>query len=185
MLIRRPPCIVMAEFDSTRDAFLQFDRFFVAAIVALSAIQPLSHAAEKIDATGSSITRTPPKPDPGYPITQPIYPTDLANAGVEGQVILNFHVRANGSVDAQSIKVEKSTGTPALDQSAVEEATKWRFLPATENGQPVGSDHQFRVVFDRVKSRSDGSAVRMKAEDFPGTLRGESDQSFVPMNMER
>ncbi len=117
-------------------------------------------------------------------MTQPEYPIGLANEGVHGDVILNFYVRADGSVDAQSIRVEKSTGTAALDESAMQEAAKWVFLPATENGQQVGSEHQFRVVFDLVKSRAGTAVMQMDAEDFPGVLEGEPGSSFVPMNMD-
>ena len=163
---------------------MRFGKLMVAVVFVLSATQPSSYAAEKIQPTANSITRTPPRQNPDSPVTQPEYPIGLADAGVQGEIILDFYVRPDGSVDAASIKVEKSTGVQALDDSAVSEAARWTFLPATENGQPVGSDHKFRVVFDLMKARSEGSAVQMDAEDFPGTLEAAPGQTFVPMNME-
>lgn len=145
---------------------------------------PVSHAEPADTVARGSISRTPPRMDPSRPVTQPDYPASLADARIEGDIILDFHVRADGSVDAASIKVSKSTGAQALDQSAVNEAARWIFLPATENGQPVGSEHQFRVVFDVEKARSGSAPMRMDAEDFPGNLEGETGSYSVPMNMD-
>jgi TonB family protein len=44
--------------------------------------------------------------------------------------------------------VLRSTGFPALDQSAMAEAKKrWRMLPATRDGVPFAQWHRLRVVF--------------------------------------
>ena len=153
-------------------------------LVAAMMLGSTSYAGQLSNPLESSIARVPPRSNPDYPVTQPEYPIELAGAGIQGEVVLGFYVRADGSVDAQSIKVKKSTGTLILDQSAMKEAAQWKFLPATVNGQPVGSEHEFRVVFDVVKSRPESGEARMDAEDFPGTLDGEPGSSFVPLNME-
>lgn len=163
---------------------MHLNRIFATLLIAMFAIRPASHAAETGQPASGSITRTEPRQDPTRPVTQPEYPPEMANAGVQGEVILEFYVRADGSVDAQSIRVEKSSGSLALDESAMQEAADWSFLPATENGEPVGSEHQFRIVFDLMKARSGSGIMLMNAEDFPGTLEDEPESPFVPMNME-
>jgi TonB family protein len=163
---------------------MHLNRILAALFIAMFAIQADGHAAETGRPARGSITRSEPRADPNNPVTQPEYPIEVANAGVEGDVILEFYVRADGTVDAQSIKVEKSTGTLALDESAMQEAAEWTFLPASENGQPVGSDHQFRVVFELAKARSGSAVMLMNAEDFPGTLEAEPESPFIPMNLD-
>jgi TonB family protein len=88
-----------------------------------------------------------PRQDPAHPIRQPHYPVQSLMAREEGAVILEFTVKADGTVDPATIGVDESSGYPALDAAAMIEAATWRFLPATRKGEPVASPHKFRVVF--------------------------------------
>jgi TonB family protein len=129
----------------------------------------------------NQIRREAPRQDPEQRVTEPVYPRDLAENGVEGSVILSFRVLSDGTVAADSIKVEESSGNARLDAAAkAEAATRWRFLPATENGVPVESDHKFRVVFSLA--HAGGGVMEMPAEDFPGSLKDDG-ELYVPLNM--
>ena len=66
----------------------------------------------------------------------PIYPEAARKAGIEGEVILDVTVKADGSVGAVSVK-QGVPECPALDASAQEAVRKWTFEPATKDGKPV------------------------------------------------
>jgi len=55
--------------------------------------------------------------------------------GEEGEVYLDVHVGAAGNV--LEVRLKKSSGSALLDQTAIETVKKWRFTPATVNGNPV------------------------------------------------
>jgi protein TonB len=89
--------------------------------------------------------------DPRYPLSQPPYPMSAVRGEQEGAAVIEIYVLPNGRVG--DARVVKSTGYPALDQSAVDEAKrKWRLLPATRDGEPYAAWHKMRVVFE-LKNR--------------------------------
>lgn len=75
---------------------------------------------------------------------QPLYTEEARRAGIQGVVILEAVVDAQGQV--QNVKVLK--GLPmGLDQSAVDAVMSWRYDPATQNGQPVPVYFTFTISF--------------------------------------
>lgn len=67
---------------------------------------------------------------------KPQYTSDAMRAKVQGVVLLECVVRADGSVgDVQVIRSLDSTF--GLDQEAVKAARQWRFAPGTRLGEPV------------------------------------------------
>jgi protein TonB len=64
----------------------------------------------------------------------PKYPPELKHEGVEGEVVLYAVIRKDGSVD--SIQLVKGLD-PELDENSMEALGRWKFQPATRNGQPV------------------------------------------------
>lgn len=157
---------------------------FVAACLMLPYPGRADDLVQILDATPISNESLPNNgivPDPAHPASQPEYPSNLVKAGVEGVVILSFRVRADGSVDAQSVKVKSSSDVEALDQSAVREAPKWRFIPATENGRPVESDHWFRVVFGSDHDPPYGLRDNM-VEGMKDELKSVGEDTIVPMD---
>lgn len=67
--------------------------------------------------------------------TLPDYTEEARKNRIEGIVLLQIVVRANGSVD--NAKIVRGLGF-GLDESALREVvTKWRFKPGTLNGRPV------------------------------------------------
>lgn len=64
----------------------------------------------------------------------PKYPPALISARVEGDVVLYAVIRKDGTVD--SIQVLKGLEAQ-LDQNAMDALAKWKFRPASKNGEPV------------------------------------------------
>jgi periplasmic protein TonB len=115
------------------------------AITQTTAVRPTQQApiAPKAPATPS----TSPKADPKRPPTKPEYPASSRRAGEAGTVVLDLYIAPNGRV--QDARVQKSSGFPRLDEAAVREAKRsWRFIPGTENGQPVAMWHSTKVTFN-------------------------------------
>jgi protein TonB len=77
--------------------------------------------------------------------TVPHYPAGLAEAGVEGMVILRVAVSAEGR--ATEVRVEKSSGHVTLDDAAMARVREWRFTPATKDGAPVAGEVLVPVEF--------------------------------------
>lgn len=90
----------------------------------------------------------PPAPPPSIPGTAPVpiarsfevseddYPDASRRAGEEGVTGVTVTIGTDGRVSACS--VASSSGFPRLDEAACKIAQRrWRFKPATENGQPT------------------------------------------------
>jgi TonB family protein len=73
---------------------------------------------------------------------EPMYPPAALKAGLGGTVSLEITVAADGTVAA--VKLLKGAGF-GLDEAALEAARKFRFKPATHDGQPIAST----VLFDQ------------------------------------
>ena len=65
---------------------------------------------------------------------EPSYPEAARKARMEGVVILEAIITAEGAV--QEVKVLKSVN-PLLDASAVRAVQQWKYRPATLNGRAV------------------------------------------------
>jgi TonB family protein len=75
---------------------------------------------------------------------QPLYTEDARRAGIQGVVILEAVVDAEGTV--RNVKILK--GLPmGLDQSAVDAVMTWKYRPATLNGEPVPVYFTFTISF--------------------------------------
>lgn len=77
---------------------------------------------------------------------KPPYPLAARRMGVEGVVMLDVLVRPDGSPG--DVRVRNSSGSPILDESAVETVrSKWRFVPARRGDSPVESRVTFPIRF--------------------------------------
>ena len=76
-------------------------------------------------------------------IEQPNYPPEARRARVEGVVILEATVTAEGTVD----KVKVISGPPILTGAAVEALTHWKYEPTYLNGQAVPVILTARISF--------------------------------------
>ena len=84
--------------------------------------------------------------DPKHPLTRPHYPAIAIRDQIEGAVVVEVFVQANGRiVDA---RIVTSSGYDFFDQATLEEARRnWRMLPATRDGAPFAQWYRTRVVF--------------------------------------
>ncbi len=65
----------------------------------------------------------------------PSYPMAARRNGLQGRVVLNVEVLANGA--SGQVTVQKSSGYTMLDNAAVQTVKTWRFVPARHGGQAV------------------------------------------------
>lgn len=82
-------------------------------------------------------------PMPGNPA--PVYPMAARRAHREGRVILRVAVSGDGG--GRDIRVAESSGTPSLDEAAVQAVRAWRFMPAMRNGVSAEDVILVPVVF--------------------------------------
>ncbi|MEA3231792.1 MAG: energy transducer TonB, partial [Thermodesulfobacteriota bacterium] len=75
----------------------------------------------------------------------PQYPVLARRRGWQGTVHLSVLVLANGRVG--DITIEKSSGYPLLDKTALKAVTRYRFVPGRQGNQPVAMRVQMPVHF--------------------------------------
>jgi len=102
-------------------------------------------AAQADHQAASSPTVAPPPQASLAGITRPVplgvhsvaafYPDEARRLGQQGDVIVRFVVRTDGSVS--DVAVESSSGFPLLDTAAVTAVATWRYMPAMQGGTPV------------------------------------------------
>jgi protein TonB len=80
--------------------------------------------------------------------TDPPYPSQARQQGVEGTVKLRVMVSSDGH--AENVRVVQSSGNSVLDDAAVSHVRQARFSPALRNGVPVAMTIAFRVRFRLV-----------------------------------
>lgn len=76
---------------------------------------------------GCGVPVTPPRI---ISASEPRYPSNLRNQGIEGTAGIRMLVGADGRV--QEVSVVSSSGYPEMDESAVNAVYKWRFSPAKD-----------------------------------------------------
>jgi len=76
---------------------------------------------------------------------EPTIPDDLRYDAVDKTTVVEFVVDPNGS--PTDIKVATSCGIEALDKAAVESVKKWKFRPATRDGEPIARTIRLNVEF--------------------------------------
>jgi bla regulator protein BlaR1 len=85
----------------------------------------LARVAEPVDALASSV---PPMPMP-IRMRQPIYPQNALARGIEGQVVLEFGLAIDGSV--QDLHVINAQPADVFDQAAIQAMRGWKYaLPS-------------------------------------------------------
>lgn len=86
--------------------------------------------------------------DAPVPTSQPAprYPQEALRRNAGGTVRVRVTVATDGSVDR--LDVAESSGNRYLDRAAMEAVRRWRFQPATRNGQPVVADVVVPIVFN-------------------------------------
>jgi protein TonB len=101
----------------------------------------------------------PPKPQAAPPVVAAVlaagkatrcassfYPALAVRLNHEGATLVTVHIGADGSVTGAD--VAESSGHDELDQAAVSCVNRvWNFQPAMQNGHPVASTKQYRIVW--------------------------------------
>ncbi len=101
----------------------------------------------------NSLPEVPPAPGPAPTAPMPIdppnftasyldnpapdYPPLARRSGEHGRVILRVRVSADGKADA--VELRTSSGSPRLDQAAMETVKRWRFAPARQGDLAVAA----------------------------------------------
>lgn len=104
---------------------------------------PTQQASRSAADTGNAAVNHKPRPVAGNP--KPHYPLLARNQGIEGRVVVNVLVSAQGTV--KTISVGQSSGSRLLDKAALQTVKKWRFHPVLHNGKAVPSSETVPVVF--------------------------------------
>ena len=68
-----------------------------------------------------------------------------ATAALDKTVVVEITVDAAGN--STDVKLAQPTGNDELDKLAVDTARKWKFKPATRDGQPVESRVRLHIEF--------------------------------------
>jgi protein TonB len=83
---------------------------------------------------------------------KPPYPLAARRLGIEGIVRLAVLVRADGR--CAEVRIEASSGSELLDQSALETVRRWRFLPARRGAQAVDTWVEIPIRFRLDRERN-------------------------------
>jgi len=86
-----------------------------------------------------------PRIDSRRALSEPYYPSSEIRLGHEGTVVLSLHILADGRVG--EVKLVTSSGFEKLDDSAMREAKRWRFIPGTSDGSPLAMWKQVPITF--------------------------------------
>ncbi|MEZ4414940.1 MAG: M56 family metallopeptidase [Gemmatimonadota bacterium] len=99
---------------------------------------------------------------------QAAYPPLLRDAGVGGTTNVWFHIQADGIVD--DVRVQNSSGHPALDEAALQVARIMEFTPALNGETPVPVWVAFPITFRRnATAEREGTVAPERAD---GETRG-------------
>ena len=86
-----------------------------------------------------------PEIDARRPLSEPIYPSRAIRENRTGTVLLSVFVLADGRIG--EVRLERSSGSPDLDDSAMREAKRWRLKPGTKDGLALGMWKQIPITF--------------------------------------
>ena len=75
--------------------------------------------------------------------TQPVYPADAFTKKIEGTVVVEIVIGADGQV----LHARVLRSIPSLDAAALSAVRQWRFAPAMKNGVPVATSAVAPVSF--------------------------------------
>ncbi len=87
----------------------------------------------------------PSAADPRFNNPKPPYPIASRENGEEGRVWLSLCVSEHGAISR--LQLAQSSGHPALDRSALNTVTHWKFHPARQNGAAIPYCYRLPIVF--------------------------------------
>lgn len=91
-----------------------------------------------VAAPPAPVQATQPRFDADYlDNPKPPYPPLSRRMGEQGRVVLRVHVGADGS--AGEVLLHSSSGSPRLDESALQTVRRWKFVPARRGTEPLAA----------------------------------------------
>jgi len=101
------------------------------------------------NATATKSAETDPVFDAAYLNNPaPYYPQAAKRKGIQGKVMLNVIVKADGT--PATVQVYHSSGFIALDEAALEAVRQWKFVPARRGGEFVQASVVVPVDFKMI-----------------------------------
>lgn len=134
-----------------------------AAPIATAAAAPAPEPAPRAEAAG------------GEPIMEPLialspsYPPRARRSGLEGYVVVEFSVNADGIVEAP--RVVAAQPRRVFEQAALDAVRRWRYPPRADDAQPVTVRRQIDFRLDNVPS-----AAPTRLATAPRTRRGPANE---------
>ncbi len=109
--------------------------------------------------------------------TTPIYPEAMRRSGVEGEVIVNFVVSAEGEV--VSAHVERSSH-PGFREAAIAAVQQWRFEPALKDSRKVNAMMRMPLYFGIDRSTVSGGTTSKLRRPILGDINAGTKPVAVP-----
>ena len=99
---------------------------------------PIAAAPPPAPAPAIAVPVVPPSFNASYlENPAPAYPPLSRRVGEQGKVMLRVLVNTKGTAD--TVELRSSSGSPRLDEAALESVKHWRFVPARQGDQPVAA----------------------------------------------
>ncbi|CAD1790603.1 MULTISPECIES: energy transducer TonB [Xanthomonas] len=113
-------------------------------------ILPTSEGPRAMTMIAHQPVRAPTSTEEAIPLpgnAMPRYPSDIAQAGIEGSRTARLQLDVQGRVSDVSIVDRSGSNDPRLDAAVMDSLRQWRFEPATRDGHAVVSSVQVPVEF--------------------------------------
>jgi protein TonB len=78
--------------------------------------------------------------------TNPVYPTQAQNQGIEGYVVVQIYVNTKGELE--NVVVLESNPTGIFEAAAISSIKQWKFSGAIDNNKPITSSLKQRIKFE-------------------------------------
>jgi protein TonB len=123
----------------------------------IEATQSTAPAPAAPVASPPEVKPAPPAQPPAEPVSQarfdadylknpaPTYPPLSRRMGEEGKVILRVSVNPQGAAD--SVEIRTTSGSPRLDEAAVNTVKRWKFIPAKRGETAIQSWVLVPIIF--------------------------------------
>ena len=107
----------------------------VAAAEAVAAVAPVAAVVPAVAPSAPAIPDVEPDYKASYLKNRLTYPLAARRMGLQGRVVLNVEVLAEGLCGQAN--VHQSSGHEILDNSAMQSVKTWKFIPARQGGRAV------------------------------------------------
>lgn len=92
----------------------------------------------------------------------PVYPAEMKQAGVGGEVVIDFVVDSSGKVRGSYVV---RSSQREFEAPAVEAVSKWEFDPGQRGGRSVNTHMQVPIVFSLAKGEAEAGAPAPYSEE--------------------